>query len=287
MSSATLVIWYASHEAFLQGKIEGAPPEIRVETYRRGLQGCRDLTPEEFALLEQFEESTLDVDGWGPINFEDEDNTPPGFESFSNICLDEDAMRDAPANPLIEEILKMEEGFDLLNVDFTAIIGMDRIGRVAWTFNRKTRTAVATTGVPDEDRVSWVPLDALNGPPICKLDDGSKAIVDTGAYYSYGIGPVPRTARVVGEFEDWSILWGAVHSPLWEDTLQIGGQSFLVRFGKLPSKAESTLAWMGTGWIIGADLLRQFLVTMDFPRGRMGLQALASIQTPQGGSIRG
>jgi hypothetical protein len=165
----------------------------------------------------------------------------------------------------------VEEGFDLLNVDFTAIVGMDRIGRVAWTFNRKTRTAVATTGVPDEDGVSWVPLDALNGPPICGLDDGSEAIVDTGAHYSYGIGPVPRTAKVVGEFEDWSILWGAVHSPLWEDTLQIGGQSFLVRFGKLPSKAESTLAWMGTGWIIGADLLRQFLVTMDFHRGRMGL----------------
>jgi hypothetical protein len=166
----------------------------------------------------------------------------------------------------------MEEGFDLLNVDFTALVGMDRIGRIAWTFNRKTHTAVATTGVPDEDGVSWVPLDALNGPPICKLDDGSEAIVDTGAHYSYCIGSVPRTAKVVGEFKDWNILWGAVHSPLWEYRAKIGGQSFLVRFGRLPAKAESVLAWMGTGWIIGADLLRQFRVTMDFPGGQMGLR---------------
>jgi hypothetical protein len=182
----------------------------------------------------------------------------------------------------------VEEGFSLLDVDFTALVGMDVLGRTAWTFNRKTHTAVATAGVPDEDGVSWVPLDALNGPPICKLDDGRDAIVDTGARYSYCIGS-PSTAKVVGEFRDWSILWGAVHSYLWEDTLWIGGQSFLVRFGRLPSKAESTLAWMGTDWIVGADLLRKFIVTMDFPRGRMGLQALTSSQTPQvkGGSKRG
>jgi hypothetical protein len=94
---------------------------------------------------------------------------------------------------------------------------------------------------------------------------------------------------VVGEFRDWSILWGAVHSDLWEDTLCIGGQSFPVRFGKLPNKAESTLAWMGTDWIVGADLLRKFIVTMDFPKGRLGLQALASSQTPhvKGGPSRG
>jgi len=183
----------------------------------------------------------------------------------------------------------LEEGIDLLNVHFDALVGMDVLGKMAWTFDQRAHTAMATTGVPDEDGVSWVPLDALNGPPICKLDDGSEAIVDTGAHYSYGIGPVPRTAKVVGEFEDWSILWGAVHSPLWEDTLQIGGQRILVRFGKLPSKAESTLAWMRTGWIIGADLLRQFIVTMDFPHGRMGLKTLASSQTPhlKGGSTRG
>ncbi len=150
---------------------------------------------------------------------------------------------------------------------------MDVLGKMAWTFDRRAHTAVATTGV-QEDEVSWVPMDALNGPPICKLDDGSEAIVDTGAHYSYCIGSVPRTAKVVGEFVDWSILWGAVHSHLWEDTLQIGGQSFLVRFGKLPSKAESTLAWMGTGWIIGSDILGKFCVTMDFPKGRLGLRPL-------------
>jgi hypothetical protein len=182
-----------------------------------------------------------------------------------------------------------EEGFDMLNVDFTAMVGMDVLGKIAWTFDKTAHTAVATIDIPAEDGVSWVPLDSLNGPPICKLDGGSDAIVDTGAHYSYCIGSVPRTAKVVGEFVDWSILWGAVHSHLWEDTLCIGGQRFLVRFGKLPSKAESTLAWMGTGWIIGADLLRQFRVTMDFPRGRMGLQALASSQTPhvKGGPSRG
>ena len=168
----------------------------------------------------------------------------------------------------------VEEGFDMLNVGFAALVGMDVLGKMVWTFDKTAHTAVAAAGVPDEDGASWVPLDALNGPPICKLDDGSEAIVDTGAHYSYCIGSAPRTAKVVGELADWSILWGAVHSPLWEDTLCIGGQSFPVRFGKLPSKAESTLAWMGTGWIIGADILRQFRVTMDFPQGRMGLRPL-------------
>jgi hypothetical protein len=182
-----------------------------------------------------------------------------------------------------------EEGFDLLNVHFDVLVGMDVLGRTAWTFNRKTHTAVATIDIPAEDGVSWVPLDSLNGPPICKLDDGSEVIVDTGAHYSYCVGSVPLTAKVVGEFRDWSILWGAVHSDLWEDTLCIGGQSFPVRFGKLPNKAESTLAWMGTDWIVGADLLRKFIVTMDFPKGRLGLQALASSQTPhvKGGPSRG
>ena len=166
----------------------------------------------------------------------------------------------------------MEEGFDLLNVDFTALVGMDVLGKMVWTFDRKTHTAVATAGVPDEDGVFWVPLDALNGPPICKLDDGSETIVDTGAHYSYRIGSVPHAAKVVGKFSDWSILWGAVHSPLWEYRAKIGGQSFLLRFGRLPAKAESVLAWMGTGWIIGADFLRQFRVIMDFPQGRIGLR---------------
>jgi hypothetical protein len=166
------------------------------------------------------------------------------------------------------------EGFDMLNVDFTALVGMDVLGRMAWKFDKGAHTAIATTGIPADDGASWVPLDSNNGPPICKLDDGSEAIVDTGAHYSYCIGSVPRTAKVVGEFRDWSVLWGTLNSPLWEDTLWIGGQSFPVRFGRLPSKAESTLAWMGTGWIVGADLLRKFRVTMDFPRGRMGLGLL-------------
>jgi hypothetical protein len=151
---------------------------------------------------------------------------------------------------------------------------MDVLGKMAWTFDKTAHTAMATTGIPAEDGASWVPMDSLNGPPICKLGDGSEAILDTGAHYSYCVDSVPRTAKVVGEFRDWSVLWGTLNSPLWEDTLWIGWQSFPVRFGRLPSKAESTLAWMGTGWIIGADLLRQFRVTMDFPQGRMGLRPL-------------
>jgi hypothetical protein len=168
----------------------------------------------------------------------------------------------------------LEEGIDLLNVHFDALVGMDVLGKMAWTFDQRAHTAMATTGVPDEDGVSWVPLDALNGPPILTLDGGARAIVDTGANHSFCIGSVPDTAKVVGEFVDWSLLWGTISSPLWEGTLQIGGLDLPVWFGKLPGRGDSALAWMGTSWIIGANLFRQFRVTMDFPQGRLGLRPL-------------
>jgi len=99
--------------------------------------------------------------------------------------------------------------------------------------------------------------------------------VDTGAHYSHRIGDVPVTATVISEFEDWSLLWDTIRSTLWDDPLEISGLNLSVRLGKLPPKAGLALAWMGTGWIVGADLLRQFRVTMDFPRGRLGFFPMA------------
>ena len=166
----------------------------------------------------------------------------------------------------------VDEGFDLLKVRFDALIGLDVLMDMAWTFDMKGHTAQATSNFTDEEDTTWIPLDALDGPPIFKLDDGTQAILDTGAHIAYRVGLVPPTSRQIGQVTDWSLLWGTIRSPLWKDTLQIGGHRVPVRFGKLPKDADASLAWMETEWILGADLLRQFTVTMDFPNQRLGLR---------------
>jgi hypothetical protein len=168
----------------------------------------------------------------------------------------------------------LNEGFDLLNVRFSALIGLDVLMDMAWTFDLRAQKAQATTRITDEEGMTWMPLDALDGPPIIKLDDGTQAILDTGAHVAYRVGPVPATSREIGEVTDWSLLWGTIKTPLWEDTLQIGGHLVPVRFGRLPKDADASLAWMETEWILGADLLRKFVVTMDFPHERLGLRPL-------------
>jgi len=77
----------------------------------------------------------------------------------------------------------------------------------------------------------------------------------------------------VGFVTDWSLLWGAIATPVWESTLRLGGLDLPVRYGQLPAEADSSLAWMQTGWIVGADLFRAFKVYLDFPHGRLGLKA--------------
>jgi hypothetical protein len=168
----------------------------------------------------------------------------------------------------------VNEGFDLLKVRFDALIGLDVLMDMAWTINLNAHTTQATSGTTDEEETTWIPLDALDGPPIFKLDDGTQAILDTGAHISYRVGPVPPTSREIGQVTDWSLLWGTIRSPLWEDTIQIGGHRVPVQFGKLPKDADASLAWMKTEWILGADLLRQFIVTMDFANERLGLRPL-------------
>jgi hypothetical protein len=166
----------------------------------------------------------------------------------------------------------VKEGFNVLKVRFDALVGLDVLMDMAWTFDLRAQTAQATTSITDEEGMTWMPLDALDGPPIFKLNDGSQAILDSGAHISYRVGPVLPTSREIGQVTDWSLLWGTIRSPLWEDTIQIGGYSVPVRFGRLPKDADTSLAWMETQWILGADLLRQFVVSMDFPHERLGLR---------------
>jgi len=166
----------------------------------------------------------------------------------------------------------VEEGFEMMGVRFDALLGMNLLGGFIWTIDHGTHTVLVATSAPEAEDIRWVPVDAEDGPPISHLDDGTRFILDTGANISYKIGPVPQTAKVIGETEDWSLMWGKITTALWESTVQIGGHRIPVRFGKLPPVADSRLAWMDTGWILGADLLRKFIVTLDIPKGRLGLK---------------
>jgi len=168
----------------------------------------------------------------------------------------------------------LEDGFKLLGLQVDALVGLDVIGRFSWEVDRATGTIRATTAPTEAEGIAWMPLDAQDGPPIVTLDDGARAILDSGAAVSYRVSGVPVGARPVASVTDWSLLWGTIQTPVWESTLRLGGMGFPVLYGQLPAEADSNLAWMQTGWIVGADLFRAFRVYLDFPHGRLGLKAL-------------
>jgi len=153
-------------------------------------------------------------------------------------------------------------------------VGLDVLGRFSWVVDRAAGTIGATTATPEAEGIVWMPLDAQDGPPIVTLDDGARAILDSGAALSYRVGGAPAGLMPVCFVTDWSLLWGAIATPVWESTLKLNGVELPVLYGQLPAEADSNLAWMQTGWIVGADLFRAFRVHLDFPHGRLGLKAL-------------
>jgi len=167
----------------------------------------------------------------------------------------------------------VETGCSILDVYFDGLIGMNILGRMAWSFDLQAQV-VQVSSCPVEPKKSiWIPLDAGFGPPTCALDNGTPVLVDSSSSTSFRIGAVPPTATLLGSVVTWSMVWGRLESELWSEKLRIGGQTFPVSFGKLPPEVESRFHAMGmnSGWIIGSDLLKAFRVTLDFPNGRIGL----------------
>lgn len=172
---------------------------------------------------------------------------------------------------------RMEEGAQLMDFHFDVLLGMDLIGLLTWRLDWQESRAEAAPILEEEPGTTWVGLSPIlpmtASCPSCRVQGGREvALFDTGARLSYVVGEPPASARRVGETHDFNPQLGIFATPVWEDTLEIGGHLIPLRFGQVPQPAPALFEGMGVKWILGSDLLKAFRVTLDFRGRRLGLK---------------
>jgi hypothetical protein len=205
----------------------------------------------------------------------------PGGPGVLNILDQQVQLMRMPVTPS-----HLEEGFELLEFRFDALLGMDVLGKLAWRIDRDEGTAEASAGFVEEDATVWIPMDSAYRPPTITTGDGADAIFDTGSKVSYRIGPAPENSEEIGESLAWGLLFGKFKTTLRSGSVELGGWEVPVRFGTLPPEVDRVMLWMETRWVLGNDVLRHFRVTLDFPNGRLGLRPLrSSLAVPVGKDV--
>jgi hypothetical protein len=106
-----------------------------------------------------------------------------------------------------------------------------------------------------------IPIQNFMGVPIIRFGhNGSvlSAFFDTGAPLSYLLPDALQGLEPEGEQEDFYPLVGNFLTPVYRLPVNIGGETFPLRFGRLPDELMPTLEAGGVKAILGTDLLKHF-----------------------------
>lgn len=156
-----------------------------------------------------------------------------------------------------------------VGVSCVGLLGADVLGRFDHLFD--TRAGRLTMSIDELSHSGQtVPLDAVLGIPIVTARIGDRdyrMFFDTGAQISYFQNQSIEDFPYAGRVTDFYPGIGRFETDTFEVPVSLGGVTFALRCGTLPSVLATTLLMAGTEGIVGNAILSDHTVGY-FPRRR-------------------
>lgn len=161
---------------------------------------------------------------------------------------------------------------EMIGYDIDVLMGMDVIGNYNMLTDYKSaKVTFSTEDIPFES-VCIISIAQTKGVFFVVLKvkgEDVRLFLDTGAKISYIAETYTSGETAIEVLEDFYPMIGQFTTPIYAMEASIGGQSFPVKFGKLPKLIALPLQMVGIEGIIGYDLFSKYKVLLDFHNNRM------------------
>ena len=158
---------------------------------------------------------------------------------------------------------------DFVGVPCAGLLGADILNQFDLLFDLAGGTlTVSTSELPAPSPSVNLAVELFMGIPIVTADiAGStfRLFFDTGAQISYFQGESLTEFPNAGDADDFFPGFGAFQTPTYRMPVSLGGESFLLRCGRLPEMLAATLMMANTQGILGNTVLMNRTVGY-FPR---------------------
>lgn len=192
--------------------------------------------------------------------------------------------KEAPINFLGEEVIPagsammgmatIESVNEYLENPVDALFGGDMIGDHPFKIDFINKTITFLEEGYSEENGTVVPLEITMGGLVFNMGLNGRevpAVLDTGAHYSYVTEDMPETAGFTREIEDFNPMVGRFESRMGEVPVTVGGKEMVFEFGILSGMLAMALQLIGVSTIVGAALLKKFVVLVDYNSCKMVL----------------
>ena len=189
-----------------------------------------------------------------PINFLGEEVTPPGSAMMGMATIE-----------MVNKFLEHP-------VD--ALFGGDMIGDHPFKIDFMNKTITFLTEGYSEEGGTVVPMTITMGGIVFNMGLNGRempAVFDTGAHYSYVTEDRPEAAGFTREIEDFHPMVGRFQSKMGEVPVMVAGKEMVFEFGILSGMLAMALQMIGVSTVVGAALLKKFVVVVDYKAGKMVL----------------
>ena len=161
---------------------------------------------------------------------------------------------------------------EMMDYDIDVLMGMDVIGKYKMLADYKSKKVTFSSEDIPFEPICTAPITQEMGVVCVYLrvkGNDVKFALDTGARISYIAEAYTLGETQIEEREDFNPAIGQFTTPIYAMEASIGGQSFPVNFGKLPTKLAMMLQMMGIEGAIGYDLFDKYKVLLDFHQNQM------------------
>ena len=161
--------------------------------------------------------------------------------------------------------LTVSEISDMLGTEISTLLGADILKEYSLLIDYKNKVIGFSEQKIDTEGQE-VPVSNFMGVPIIELkikDQELKFFLDTGAKLSYLPSNITENYESAGTEEDLYPLLGKFKTQYYEISTKIGDNTFMAKYGNLPSLLQGSLELAGVDGIIGHDFFNNFKVMLD------------------------
>ena len=160
---------------------------------------------------------------------------------------------------------------EMLGTEITTLLGSDILSNFKILFDYKNEVVEFSK---DEINFNGTEIGISNfmGIPIVEMSIDNqklKLFLDTGAKLSYLSDSLTSNYESIGADEDFYPGIGKFQTECFEIVSSFGDNSFVVKYGTLPTLLQTTLMLGGTDGIIGFDFFNNFTVVLDLKNNRL------------------
>jgi hypothetical protein len=160
---------------------------------------------------------------------------------------------------------------DMLGTNITTLLGTDVLSDFKILFDYQNEVVEFNEQEIDIEGTQ-IGISTFMGIPIIEMSIDNKNLkffLDTGAKLSYLSASLTTNYQSVGTEEDFYPGVGEFQTDCFEIPTSLGENSFVVKYGNLPTLLQMTLLMGGTDGIMGSDFFNTFKVMLDLKNKRL------------------